>query len=111
MTGAELRERALRAVNVALEPLGLVLRTFAGERRDALEREAVVRGYWQAAECARGNLEVARRDRDRLRRYLLQLDELVEATAAYRVGTRAELILAARRVLDVALGRDVERAA
>lgn len=108
---------ALRAVNHALEPLCLVVRTYAEERRRALTDAEIVHGYWLAAHRARAALKEARADlehvrreqRDaaaevgRLRRHLRELDGLFVGHSPETKG--------ARRILDVALGRDAERAA
>jgi hypothetical protein len=124
MTAAA-RTWALRALNVALEPLGLVLRTHAEERAWRGDLETIAAGYWRAALRAHRGEERAQHVADRwhreaerfhaaakharaeaarLRGHLRALDELIAAD-------RTTLNGAARRVIDVALGRDHERAA
>lgn len=109
--------RALRLVNCLLAPAGLALRSLAEEQRRAEADTDMLWGYWRAAkraqereEQARVSVDVAKADKRRawaaaeqLRRHLLALDELVH-------GHSTEM-RAARRILDVALGRDEERAA
>ena len=93
------RAAALRAVNRALGPLGLVVRTLDEESDKHAILDALTTGISEALRwAARSEREAAR-----MRRHLRELDALVTGHSAE---TRA-----ARRVLDVALGRDTERAA
>jgi hypothetical protein len=94
------RTTALRALNVLLEPAGLAVRTLAEEQAALADIGRIVDGYFDAAERARHEATQAQRGFKRIRRHLVELDALV-------VGRSPEL-RAARRVLDVALGRDVE---
>jgi rhamnogalacturonyl hydrolase YesR len=107
-------ERVLDVVNVALWPLGVAMWTFA-QRASILDELRVARADARWARQARGwvleelaaamsALRVAEKERDRAVTSLRQLDELV--AQGQSVEARA-----ARRVLDVALGRDVEPAA
>jgi hypothetical protein len=118
MTAPAVRTWALRALNVALEPLGLVVRTLDEQLAAQAEHDRITEGYFDAAQGARRGEARAQREADRwhreaerfhtaakkAQRHLVELDALVEGRAGV-------LAIAARRVLDVALGRDTERAA
>lgn len=109
--------RALRLVNCLLAPAGLALRSLDEEQRRADADLEAMWGYWRASkrseelaerasvqvQVAKGEQRRAWRVAEKLRGHLLALDELVH-------GHSTEM-RAARRILDVALGRDEERAA
>jgi hypothetical protein len=118
MTAAAARTWALRALNVALEPLGLVLRTHAQERAWRAEREAITAGYWRAGQKALSEARAAHAAADHLAKIAEQLGTMAAQRLAHLrtldvlvEDFRTSRSRAARRVLDVALGRDVERAA
>lgn len=97
--------RALELVNRALRPLGLVVRSVDEEQRAAVRECDESLLLWRRAAAHRAEAVRLRKEVERLRHHLLELDELLGGVG-HSVASKA-----CRRVVDVALGRDVERAA